>query len=741
MIKNYIVMVLLFMAHALGAQNRVSGLVTDNENRPIIGASVYIHELNKGVVSNHDGEFLLLDLPNGKHRIQFSYLGYESVIETIIITDKVPIRLDVPLVQTTIETEEIVVTGGFNATQHENAVKIETIKIETLNNQPTPNFTELIAKTPGVDMISKGSGVSKPVIRGLSMNDILVLNNGVRYENYQYSSHHPLGIDEFGISKVEIIKGPASLLYGSDAIGGVINILKENPAPVGTFMGDYNLQMFSNSLGVNNNVGFKGASKKVFGGVRIGHKTHADYLQGEGEYVPNTRSNEYSLKTNLGLTTKAGVFKVNYDYSEQKLGLAEEHAIEDITDRGCKNELFYQQLNTHLLSSQNKLYLGVLKLDLNAAFQSTNLAHIGESDEYEIEMRLNTITYESKLHLLSNEQSDIIIGLQGMNQQNQNINEREVILLPNSILNGIGGFGLAQQLFGEKFRLQAGVRYDYKDLQTDAVGVMGTDEYRELLNKDYGSFSGSLGATYQVTDELLVRANIASAYRTPNLAELTSNGPHEARYEVGNSNLKPQISNEIDASLHYHSDNMTIDVAGYYNVIDDYISIAPTGEESNEGLPIYQYSQSNSYLYGGESGLHLHPKALKWLHIETTYSTVVGKKRSAGYLALIPADKLNFDVMAEKDKMLFLYKPSVAIRMHNAFAQNNSSENEEATKGYTLFDVMLGAQMKMKKQMLLVSVGVKNVFDTKYVDHLSMLKEVGFYNPGRNLSLVVKVPF
>ena len=131
-------------------------------------------------------------------------------------------------------------------------------------------------------MISKGSGVSKPVIRGLSMNDILVLNNGVRFENYQYSSHHPLGIDEFGIDDVEIIKGPASLLYGSDAIGGVINFIKEKPAAANSIVGDYNMQLFSNTLGMINNLGLKGASKKFFGGLRVGQKTNSDFLQGGG---------------------------------------------------------------------------------------------------------------------------------------------------------------------------------------------------------------------------------------------------------------------------------------------------------------------------------------------------------------------------------------------------------------------------------------------------------------------------
>ena len=179
-----------------------------------------------------------------------------------------------------IETEEVVVTGAFPATQHENAVKIDVLKLNPMDVRNTSNFTEVLTRIPGVDMISKGSGVSKPVIRGLSMNDILVLSNGVRYENYQYSSHHPLGIGEGGIEDVEVIKGPASLLYGSDAIGGVINFIKEKPAPQNSVAGDYTLNLFSNSLGMSNNLGIRGATEHLFGGIRVGQQSTADYLMG-----------------------------------------------------------------------------------------------------------------------------------------------------------------------------------------------------------------------------------------------------------------------------------------------------------------------------------------------------------------------------------------------------------------------------------------------------------------------------
>jgi iron complex outermembrane receptor protein len=233
----FILCALVIAFYTIGAQNNISGRVTDQNNLPLPGATVLIPEMNKGVFANANGQYELTNLPNGKTKILFSFIGHASVIETISLNGS-PVQVDATLHESAIETEAIVISGGYRSTQHENAVKIDVLKLNPEEVRATPNFAEVLTKVPGVDMISKGSGVSKPVIRGLSMNDILVLNNSVRFENYQYSSHHPLGIDEFGIDNVEVIKGPASLLYGSDALGGVINFIREKPATQNSISGD-----------------------------------------------------------------------------------------------------------------------------------------------------------------------------------------------------------------------------------------------------------------------------------------------------------------------------------------------------------------------------------------------------------------------------------------------------------------------------------------------------------------------
>ncbi len=739
--KIAIIFVMILSFHISNAQNKIFGKITDQDHLPLLGVSVYVPDMNKGNVSNSSGMYEISNLPNGKNKIQFSIVGYTNRIEIVELNAE-SLELNITLSQISVEMEEIVVSGGYSSTQHNNAVKIDILKLNPLTMFNTPNFSEALTKVPGVDMISKGSGVSKPVIRGLSMNDILVLNNGVRFENYQYSSHHPLGIDEFGIENVEIIKGPASLLYGSDAIGGVINFIKEKPAPIGSVVGDYNMQLFSNTLGMTNNLGIKGASKKIFAGLRVGQKTNSDFLQGGGIFVPNSRFNEMSIKTNAGFTDKIGTLKLYYDYNNQKLGLIEDEAIDEITERSYKNGIFYQELNTHLLSSQNKLFFGKFKLDINSAFQNTELVHFGELGVYEIQMELATLTYEAKLHLPAKENAEYIIGFQGFNQTNTNLNDRETMLLPNATTNNYSAFGLLQYTFFKKINLQTGVRYDNKTISSKAIGyVYDSMAYRAPFDKFFGSFSGSLGATYNVSEILLYRVNIAAAYRTPNLAELTSNGQHELRYEVGDQSLIPENAYESDLSLHYHKTNVAFDIAGFYNMINNYIFISPTSDTMVSGIDVFKYKQANSTLFGGEAGLHVHPKTLKWLHFETTFSSVIGKQQNGDYLPFVPAHKLRFELRSEKEKMLFLKNAFASVNSSTAFNQNNAAPDETSTASYTLVDLSIGGNIKLNNQFISLRISANNIFDTKYIDHLSTLKEVNLYNPGRNISFNLKIPF
>lgn len=738
--KIVFIFFVLFLFIKVNAQNQIQGKITDTDNEPLIGASVFLPELNKGTVTNQLGEYLINNVPNGKIKIQFSFIGYNTEIKTIEIL-QTENKADAILTIAIIQSQEIVITGGYVSSQHENAVKIDVLKSKDIALYGTANFMESLTQIPGVDMIAKGQGVSKPVIRGLSMNDVLIMNNGVRMENYQFSENHPLGIDDNDVERVEIIKGPASLLYGSDAIGGVINFIKEKPAPVGKILGDYRMQLHSNTLGMNNSIGLKGASKNLFGGFHFGNKTHADYLQGEGDYVPNSRFNEMTFNANTGFTGKIGTFKIFYDYFKQDLGMTVPPVKPLITEQGRKNEIWFQDLEHQLLSSQNSLYFGKFKWDFNAAYQNA-LRKLQTTLEVPfVEMNLNTITYESKLRLPSDDKSEYIIGFQGMSQNNRNHNNRASQFLPDANINNIGFLGLAQYTFFKRLKLQGGLRFDMYKTETYALGIEGTSAYHAPVNKEFSNLNGSIGATYSVNKKVMFRANFAKGYRVPNLSELTSNGMHGNRYEIGNENLSPENSFETDLSLHYHGEFLSFDLAGFYNQINDYIFISPSTDTNSTGVGIFRFSQTNARLYGGEAGIHFHPESLPWLHIKTGYSSVIGKQENGDFLPFIPTNKLRYEIRAERKKLGFLKNPNIKISALTAFPQENQSPYETETSGYTLINLSVYSEIIVSKQTLIFGVSVNNLFDTPYFDHLSTLKPLNYYNQGRNISVSLKIPF
>ncbi len=732
--KIFIVGVMLLLYLASNAQNTIKGKITDQENEPLTGASIYIPELNKGTVTDVNGNYEIQNIPNGEIKLQYSFVGFATQIKSFNVNNE-NIEANISMKQTPVEAEEIVVTAGYNSSQHENAIKIDLLKSKKIAASGSPTLIETFANIPGVDMISKGTGVAKPVIRGLSMTNILMLNNGVKMENFQFSENHPFIIDEFGIDRIEIIKGPASLLYGSDAIGGVINIIKEKPAPTGKIIGDFNMQYHSNTEGFVNNLGIKGSSENFFWGLRAGIKSHADYKNGNGDYVPNTRFNEKSFKATLGLNKSFGLFRLYYDYNRPKLGMCVGDVVPLISENGRENKLWYQDLTSHIISTRNAIFLNDYKIELNASYQMNNRRL--QTDESKpafemVDMQLNTFSYEIKTHFPSSGNSEYIIGLHGAKKTNRN-DEAPNHVLPDADVNDFSVFGLAQHVFFKKLKAQAGIRYDFRSISTEE------ETNTEAVDKDYGNISGSVGATYRLNEDFLLRANIASAYRTPNIAELTQNGMHGTRYEQGNPALKSQRSYEADFSAHFHSKLVMVDVALFYNRINNYIFIAPTNNTTTGGSTIYQYAQTNSKIYGSELVVNILP--LKWLHLKTTYAYLLGKQDDGNYLPFIPQNKLRFEINIQKREISFLKNPFFRIGGLYAAKQDKPAMFETETDSYFLLNAGIGTDIKWASQMLSLSVQANNLLNKTYIDHLSTLKEIGYQNIGRNISINLTIPF
>ncbi len=746
---KYIVLIFinLIVVFGLQAQSRISGTITDEETAAKLqGTTVFIPELNKGTVSDEDGYYHLDHLPSGTITIEFSYMGFQTKVKKMNFTGE-SLIIDISLSPTIIHSQEVVISSSSYTTQHENAVKIETIGLDQIEVATHPDFIGAIAEVPGVDMISKGNGITKPVIRGLSNSNIVLLNNGVKLENYQFSENHPYTIDGFGVERVEIIKGPASLLYGSDAVGGIINVIPEKPAPSGRVLGDFGTQYFSNSKGISSSLGIKGAGKHVNWGIRGGQKNHMDYISGNGLLtVTNTRFDEKSLKLNAGLNKKYGSFQLFYNYNAMKLGMTTPDAFTLINTNERKYEYWYQDLTNHLITSRNKLFFGRYKIGANLAWQY-NKRKLHTDENNEVNMGLNVFSYDVKTWLPSSEDTEYILGVQGAFKENKNDDGHNRVL-PDYSQNDVALIGWVKHTHKNNLSMQAGARFEYRDLSVPEQEKAGhsheeghedeEEEHMEAFSRTYSNFSFSLGGTWQMSHDFLWRFNMASAYRTPNVAELTQDGIHGSRFEQGNLDLKSQRSYEGDLSLHYHSEILEIDLAGFYNHINDYIYLAPT-EEYDEELQIYRYSQATAYLYGVESVISISP--IKWLHLDAVGSYLRGKQKSGDYLPFIPQDKIKLEFRIEPDHFGVLKEPWIQLGSGFAFAQENPAQFETATENYFLVDAGVGFNFMVRNQKLSFSVTGSNLLDELYIDHLSTLKLISQYNMGRNITFHLKVPF
>ncbi len=751
LVRYIILTTLVFTSIISQAQLTISGKVTDkNIGEALVGVNVQITELNIGAVSDVNGNYVLENIPKGEIILKFSYVGFKTTYEKVYVTDK-SVSLNIALDILVIEGQEIVISGNFTSTQHDNTVKISTISSKELAQSLAPSLIESIAEVPGVDFISKGPGIGTPVIRGLSLSNILFLNNGIPLQNYQFSANHPYMVDENGVERIEIIKGPASLIYGSGAVGGVINLIGEPVAKDGTIEGDVVVKYFGNTAGIESNIGIKGNHKGWFWGLRGGINTNKDYTQGNGEFAPNTRFNRNNIKGVTGLIRSKASFKIIYQYNEDKLGLAVAPALALVSTNERKNNMWYQNLTNHLIISQNKLFLGNLKLGLDIAYQNNNRQLLG-SDLTPVftlvDMTLQTFSYRLKSTYSLNENAKVIFGVQGMFQNNSN-HEAPEHVLPDGNIWEFSVYGLGQYSFGERIIVEAGARYSYKYTNVPYQESSGHDHKKSQLadndhiefTGDYSNVSVTLGSTINISEQALIRLNIASAFRSPNIAELTQNGLHGTRWEVGNPNLVTQRNTEGDIGFHLHTKHTSFDVSAFYNNVDNYIYLAPTTDTTHDGDLIYMYQQTPSVLYGGEAQFHLHPHPIHWLHLKANYSYVIGKQKSGEYLPFIPAQRLKFEIRTTKDKFSLLKNIYLMAGIEIVLPQNQPSEFENSSPGYNLINIGFGTDIYINNQVVKFNLNVSNLLNTQYVDHLSTLRDLNIMDMGRSINLRISLPF
>lgn len=730
--KKIIIALFIGFSAMLQAQNTISGTVTGAQNQPIIGVSIYAPELHKGTSTDENGNYSLSNLPNGKIKLTFAYIGFATQNKILNLQNKEN-TLDIILDETEFLMDEVIVSTAFNKIQSQNVMKVEHSTIKEMQQKGTATLIEGLETIPGVSQISTGTSIGKPVIRGLSGNRVLVYSQGVRIENQQFGDEHGLGLNDAGVESVEVIKGPASLLYGSDALGGVLYFNPEKFADTNTFKGDFSQRLFSNTLGSNTSLGLKTSGKNWKFLARGTYNTHSDYAIAGGDRVTNTRYNETDFKTGIGYSNSKFSSVFRYNYNKLDLGIPENGVAEQTTSK--KTVFPSQAINNNLLSWNTVFFFKNTKLDVDLGYIDNDRSELEDGNIAVLEMKLRTFNFDAKFHLPKLAQIETIIGIQGMNQTNTNSGEE--FLIPNAKTNDFGFFGTGNYEWKSNV-LQAGLRFDTRKIVTVAQGIPGSEGSFKALDKSFNSFNASLGYKTNLDKDLTFRLNIASGFRAPNLAELTSNGVHEGtnRYEVGSSNLKTEQNVQTDLNLEYKSEHVEFFANVFYNHINNYIYTSPTGEVINDNA-VFDYIQNDAKLFGGEIGLHFHPHPLDWLHYETSFENVTGKKQDGDFLPFIPANNWNNTIRTDFKVQKWLENGFATLHVSTTFNQENVSGFETKSNGYTLVNLGFGGKIKWGKTAFDVNLNANNLLDKEYTVHLSRLKTDGIPNMGRNIVLGV----
>ena len=664
-----------------------------------------------------------------------------------------------------VELDEIVLSIPFGQTLGKSVIKVDKIKLNDINPIIKQYISKSISRLPGVSIITTGPNIAKPSVRGLSFNRVLVYNQGVRLENQQWGEEHGLGISSSGAESVEVVKGPLYVLYGSDAMGGVIYVEPENYSSTDGFSVDYTGIYNSNYNGFNNNLGLSGKSGK------FSYLLRADLIDNDNFSTPdheieNTWFEQNEIKAGVSYESEKFTSDLRYSRTDSDIGIPhmdeghddhghddhDDHDDEGHDDHGHDDhdeEGHYQELKHTTLTWKNTFDLGnnhILDVTLGQQFNERKEfggheeeghddheeeghddhddhdGHEGhEEGEAELDMELLTNTLDIKLVMPQTEDFNLIIGSNILSQENKNFGHEK--LVPDSEMNDFGLFGLAEFTMDNSSQLLAGVRYDSRSISS------GTS------SNDFSNFNGSIGLKKDFSNSTL-RFNVSSGFRAPNLIELFADGVHHGtfQYKKGNSNLVAEKSIQTDLSLQINNQNSLVSFDLFFNEIADYIYLAPSNG-FEDGFRVYDYLQQDATLYGGE--IHLNKETgISWLSYYTSLEFIYAETTDGEALPFI--SPLTFNQVFNLD---FSDNYSLEIDFLAKAKQGRVSTFEETTDGYTLLNLSGVWETQFLDNELDIFWSVNNVFDKEYYDHLSRLKTAGIHEMGRNISVGIKYNF
>jgi iron complex outermembrane receptor protein len=771
---------ILFSASLL-AQNQLSGKIRDEkDNSSLPAVSVYIPDLQLAAITDSSGTYTIRNIPNGTYLLQVTLIGYATQIREINIKESS--TADFILKRSSMEFNEVIVTGVSSATeQQSNPIPVNVLSQKEILQNSSTNIINAITVLPGVSEITVGPIISKPVIRGLGYNRVITMNDGVRQEGQQWFDEFGEEIDEFSVHKVEIMKGPGSLSYGSDAMAGVINMIAAPPLEEGKVKGNVLANYQTNNGLFAESFNLAGNLKGFIFDVRYSNKMAHCYKNKYDGYVANSGYSESNMKALLGINRKWGYSHLTISSFDMKLGIVE-GARDSATGKFLQHfsgygntdsmgiapdsaftaynnfPVIHQHVRHYKAVLDNSFAIGNGRLNLRLGLQqnyrqeANDITYNGFNNYF----FLQTINYDARFILPEKNHFELSVGVNGMQQNSED--RGTAFVLPEYSLFDIGGFVIAKKTIN-KLSVSGGIRYDSralhgKDLYVDSAGVRlpgySPDAIAEFTayNSNFSGFSGSLGIAYDFTKSLYGKANISRGYRAPGAQESGSNGIHDGTpfFEIGDHHLKAENSLQLDGTLGLNNENFTIEANAFMNQINNYIFAEKLGNWNNSGDsirvdaalppdvgtgPAFKFIQGNAVLTGGEASLDIHPHILNWLHFENSFSMVNAIQKnqpdSTKYLPYTPPYKYRSELkIAFAGSGKILKNAYLKIGIDYYFQQDKIYKkfgNETVTPAYTLINAGIGTDFCYRaKTICSLYIYGANLTDVTYQSSMSRLK-------------------
>ena len=796
--KAFVLLLFIILQGQLFGQKlfTLQGKVEDNHGHFLAGATIYIDAVKQGAVSDEEGSYTILNIPNGKYLIQASYVGFEPYSDSVTIDGNTTFNLllednCVGLHEVTISEEH----SAMEKLQRESSLNIEVVNDEFLKQNMGGSIMKSLERLPGVTTIDIGSGQSKPVIRGLGFNRVVVVENNVKHEAQQWGADHGLEIDQYAVENVEVIKGPASLQYGSDAIGGVIDMNNKSTPKENTWGGTIDLSGKTNNDFIGTSISLYGRKKWFFANARATILDYGDYKVPADSvdiysyraplfenHLRNTAGGEQDLHLTLGLIKKNFFSKLFLSNVRSKNGFfANTHGLEprnidtDMHDASNRDILFpYQNVNHFKAISTSQYYWEKSSLEIDLGYQSNVREEWSQyvSHGYMPSIFPDTLSFNPSLERQFNKQvlnsnlrfkhelndnTDLSIGINAENQNNSIDGRGFIIPAYNQFT--VGAYAFAKHYLSSKSILQLGVRYDvgktkteqYKDWFSSPV-INNTDTTPVYLvragsiNRSFNNLSWSVGYNYNL-EKWSLKANVGKSFRMPIPKELAANGVnyHRFSYEVGNPNLDPEVAYQFDAGIDYHSKKFAVGISPFLNYFQNYIYLNPSPNHDRlygNGNQIFNYTQSKVLRYGGE--FHAHYELNKNWQIgaiaEYVYARQLSGDKKGFTLPFSPPFTNIINLKYHRKKIAVLENAYVSLDYKIGAAQNNIVPPEVVTPGYQVFNLRIGSDFALGSQKMSVSMQVQNLLNQKYFNHTSYYRLINIPEPGRNFIINISIP-